>query len=138
MARVRFYTVHTRRGPWSNSDLGGQETVFVKDGFAWGAFLFSALWALWHRMWLGALVIVAGSVLLAVASELSDMPPALDAALGFAWSLLIGFEAQDWRRRALAARGYVEVAVVSGASIVDAERRFFDATLHSGSVQPAV
>jgi hypothetical protein len=135
MARVRFYTVHTRRGPWSDSDLGGQETVFVKEGFSWGAFLFSVVWALWHRMWLGALVILAGSVALTLASDLLGMPPALDAALGLAWSMLIGFEAQDWRRRSLAWRNYVEVAVVSGASIVDAERRFFDATLYGGIAQ---
>jgi hypothetical protein len=137
MARVRFYTVHTRRGPWSDSDLGGQETVFVKEGFSWGAFLFSVIWALYHRLWLGALVIVAGSVLLALASELLHMSPLLDGALGLAWSLLIGFEAQDWRRRSLARRDFVEVAVVSGASIVDAERRFFDATLYGGIAQRA-
>src|SRR5262245_20792203 len=115
MARVRFYTVHTRRGPWSDSDLGGQQTVFVKEGFSWGAFLFSALWALWHRMWLAALIIVAGSMGLALLGDLLDIPPALDGTLALAWALLIGFEAQDWRRRALARRDFAEVAVVSGA-----------------------
>jgi hypothetical protein len=132
MARVRFYTVHTRRGPWSPSDLGGQETIFVKDGFAWGAFLFTAVWALWRRMWLAALVMLAGSLALGLVSDLLDMPPAFDAAVGLAWSLLIGFEANDWRRRSLERRGFVEVAVVSGISLTDAERRFFDATLHEG------
>jgi hypothetical protein len=132
MASVRFYTVHTRRGPWSPSDLGGQETIFVKDGFAWGAFLFTAVWALWRRMWLAALVMLAGSLALGLVSDLLDMPPAFDAAVGLAWSLLIGFEANDWRRRSLERRGFVEVAVVSGISLTDAERRFFDATLHEG------
>lgn len=137
MARVRFYTVHTRRGPWSGSDLAGQETRFVKEGFAWGAFVFSGIWALWHRMWLALAVIVVGSIGLGLLEEFLEVGPALSAALGLAWSLLIGFEANDWRRRALERRGYAEVGVVSGASIVDAERRFFDATFHAGMAQPA-
>lgn len=132
MARVRFYTVHTRRGPWSDSDLGGQETVFVKDGFAWGAFFFTLIWALWHRMWLAALAILAGSLAIGALSDLLNVPQGVDAAIGLAWSALIGFEGNDWRRRALARRGFVEVAVVSGVSLADAERRFFDATLHGG------
>ncbi len=132
MARVRFYTVHTRRGPWSDSDLAGQETVFVKDGFAWGAFVFTLIWALWHRLWLAALVILVGSLAVGVVSDGLNMPPGFDAAIGLAWAALIGFEGNDWRRRALERRGFVEVAVVSGISLADAERRFFDATLHEG------
>ena len=57
---MRVYTVHLRRhGLMPERDL-----VLVREGFSWWAFLFTSLWALWHRMWweaLGLFAIVLGA-----------------------------------------------------------------------------
>ena len=39
--------------------------IFVPEGFSKGAFLLPVLWALWHRMWLAAIFIPIGGMLLA-------------------------------------------------------------------------
>ena len=57
---MRLYTVHIRR----NSEAPDHEAILVRDGFSWGAFLFTLPWALWRRMWLGAFLILLGALLI--------------------------------------------------------------------------
>jgi hypothetical protein len=121
MARTRIYSVHVRA--WSATV--DREAVFIREGFSWGAFLFSILWALSHRLWLGALIILALSAAVSLATDLLGVDPLTAGALGFALSLLIGFEANDWWRRSLERRGYVTAALIAAQSRLEAERRFF-------------
>ena len=124
MARTRIYTAHVRA--WSASS--DREAVFVREGFSWGAFFFSVLWALRYRMWLTALFIFAISVLLSLACGVLQIDPITQSALGLALALIIGWEANDWRRRALERRGYVTAAVLAAENLLAAERRFFART----------
>lgn len=117
--RARAYTVHARAG------RRDRDLVLVRDGFSWGAFFFSFLWALWHRLWLFALVIVAVSVGVALLDEVIHFDPITEGALGLALALLIGFEANDARRRALARRGFDNAGLVFARGLGEAERRFF-------------
>lgn len=117
--RTRAYTVHARPG------ARDRDLVLVKDGFSWGAFFFSILWALWHRLWLFALVIAAVSVGLGSLDEIIHFDPVTEVVLGLAFALLIGFEANDARRRALARRGFDNAGLVFARGLGDAERRFF-------------
>ena len=132
MARTRIYTAHVRA--WSASS--DREAVFVREGFSWGAFFFSVLWALRYRMWFIALFIFAISVLLSLACGILQIDPITQAALGLALALIIGWEANDWRRRSLERRGYVTAAVIAAENLLEAERRFFartaDVTLGDG------
>ena len=121
---MRVYTVHVRQ--WSAAS--DREAVFVREGFSWGAFFFSVLWALWHRMWVAALLIFAVSVLLGVACNILRIDPLLQSAFGLALALIIGWEAKDWRRRALSRRGYVTAAIIAAKTRLEAERRFFART----------
>ena len=118
MAR-RIYTVH-RRHAGIDHDL-----VLVKDGFSWPAFFFTVLWALWHRLWRFALLILAGAIGISLFSDALGLDPLTDAALGLAWTLLVGFEANDARRRALARRGFVMDDIVYADGLAAAEHRFF-------------
>lgn len=118
---MRLYTVHIRR----LSREPDRDVVLVREGFSWGAFLFTALWALWHRLWLAALLIVLGGLVLDSIVELAELDPLSEAALSLAYALYIGFAGNDWRRRSLARRGYEEQAAVGGADLADAERRYF-------------
>ena len=40
------------------------QLVSVKQGFSWPAFFFTFLWAIYHRLWLAALVLCVGLFLL--------------------------------------------------------------------------
>ena len=124
MARTRIYTVHVRQ--WSAST--DREAVFVREGFSWGAFFFSVLWALRYRMWLTAIFLFVVSVALSLASDLLQVDPVTESALGVALALIIGWEANDWRRRSLTRRGYVMAAVIAAENLLEAERRFFART----------
>ena len=120
MARNKVYTAHVRGRGSVDEDI-----VFVKDGFSWPAFLFTAVWALWHRLWLFALIVLASGFAVGMITDVLDLDPLTDAAVGFAWAVLVGFEANDARRRALARRDYDVEDIVLGQNLVQAEHRFF-------------
>jgi hypothetical protein len=119
---MRLYTVHIRR----QSEKPDHEAILVRAGFSWGAFLFTVLWALWRRLWLAAFLILVGALLIDSAAQLANFDELSETVLFVAYALFIGFAGNDWRRRALARRGFDEVAVVGAPSLDDAERRYFD------------
>jgi hypothetical protein len=121
MSRTRVYTVHVRA--WSNA--ADRDAVLLREGFCWGAFLFSVAWALWHRLWFWALIVLGISAVLALSGELVGIDPLTDSAIGLAFALLVGWHANDWRRRKLERAGYVSAGVVAAPNLVEAERRFF-------------
>jgi hypothetical protein len=120
MARTKVYTAHVRGRGGADADI-----VFVKDGFSWPAFFFTFLWALSLRLWFFALVVLASGFAIGMASELLDLDPLTDAAVGLAWAVLVGYEANDARRRALASRDYDVEDIVLGQTLTQAEHRFF-------------
>ncbi len=131
MSQQRIYTVHVRA--WAAS--ADRDAVFLREGFSWGAFFFSILWALWHRLWFWAVILLGISALLTLVPELIGLDLITDSAVSLAVALLIGWHANDWRRRALERSGYVTAGVVAAPSLEEAERRFFAKSLPS--VTPA-
>jgi hypothetical protein len=125
VARATVYTAHVRGRGRADEDV-----VLVKDGFSWPAFFFSLVWALWHRLWFFALIVAGSGVAIGLVSEMLTLDPLTDAAIGLAWSVLIGFEANDARRRALARRDYDVDDVVLGLNLAQAEHRFFQKHHH--------
>jgi hypothetical protein len=125
MARVTVYTVHVRGRGRADEDV-----VLVKDGFSWPAFFFTVVWALWHRLWLFALIVFASGTAIGLVSEFFALDPLTDAAIGLAWSVLVGFEANDARRRALTRRDYDPEDVVLAPTLALAEYRFFQKHHH--------
>ena len=121
MARARIYTVHASPSPWPRAE----DTVFVKEGFAWSAFVLTAIWAAWHRLWLAAVVFLAGGLAIELAAEALGLSELMAYALHLGWFLWIGFSANDWRRRKLAQRGYVFAGIVAAPDLIEAERRYF-------------
>jgi hypothetical protein len=119
---MAVYTVH--EPPPSGDDMRDAERVaFVRDGFAWLAFLFPLLWLLWHRMWLVLVLWIAVVVLVQWGASLVGEPAPLIAAVVVA--LLVGFEASSLRRWTLERRGFRFAGVVAGADRSECERRFF-------------
>ncbi len=118
------YTVHVPSGV-ADDVARADETVLVREGFDWGAFLFGPLALLYRGLWLAALVwVVAGAALFAVAS-LTGLGFGSRLALSLVLAVLTGLEAADQRRRALGRAGFIPAALVSGATREAAERLFF-------------
>jgi hypothetical protein len=120
---VRVYTAHYR----PTSPPPDRDIVLVKEGFCWPAFVFSALWALFHRMWIEAAALLAVSLGLELAVDLAGLAPLGASAAGLGLSLLIGFVANDLRRWHLERRGFRTAAVVAGGDEDSALARLVDA-----------
>lgn len=119
---MRLYTVHVRRhDPDAGSDL-----VLIKEGFCWPAFFLGPLWALWHRLWLAALVLLGAGLGLGGAGMALRLDGLGQGAIAVGFAVIVGFVANDLRRRRLARRHFTLAAVVSGAGREAAEWRFLD------------
>lgn len=99
---MRVWTVHLRQG---------HETILVREGFAWLAFLFPAVWFLVNRMWLVLVLYLALGALLGAATQ--ALPEAVVAAGALTVQLLVGFHARDLRRWTLERRGWRLLGVVA-------------------------
>lgn len=114
--------------PPEGSDRSVDETVFVRDGFAFLAFLVPLLWFLWHRMWIETLAILAVMLILGGFGSLAAWP-GLSTIVSLCLSLLIGLEAGNLRIAMLRRRGWRMNGVVEAGSRSDAEMRYI-AELH--------
>ena len=119
---MRVYTVHVRT-PAERLD---RDIQLVKEGFSWPAFFFSALWALWSRLWWVAAIFLAIEILWMIAMEWLGLPVAIEAVMSIGLAAMIGFVANDLKRSTLFRRGYAEVGVVAGNDRDAALQRFFD------------
>jgi hypothetical protein len=126
---VLTFTVHEPPNPPPDRVERAERLVFVKDGFAWMAALFTPLWMIVHRLWWPLLAyLVLSSVAGALQSLLGFDPGWLTlAAIGVA--VLIGFEAGTLRRWTLDRRGWRTLGSVSGRNLAECERRFFEGWL---------
>ena len=118
---MRVYTVHI--DPLSAADDSGG--VLVCEGFSWPAALFTVLWALYHGLWGWALVLVAAAAVLGGGAELIGLGWPGQAALELGYMAVVGAVSNDWRRWALARRGYRFADIVAGDGLAAAERRYF-------------
>ena len=121
---MRFYTVHL--GPAPGASGGEREVALVKEGFCWPAFFFTALWALYQRMWAAAAGLFLATTALGMVIEALALDRASEAVITLGYLVLVGFSANDWRRRALARRGLAEAGVVAGGGLAAAEHRVLE------------
>jgi Protein of unknown function (DUF2628) len=109
---VRFYTAHIR---------SGAAPVLVREGFSWGALFFGPLWLAVHRVWIPAVVSLAGFVMIFVLTD-----GRMAAALLIALVVLIGLSGHDLRRWSLDHRGYLLAQVVTGRDELEAMARLLE------------
>ncbi len=105
--------------------------LFVKDGFAWWAFLVSLVWFVWHRMWLCASIYLGFVIVLAGIAQVLSLPDGVMAFVTFLVNIYVGLQANDWRRSALARRGFHEVADVVSDSAEEAYLRYVGSRLET-------
>ena len=118
---MKVYSVHVR----VDAATSDRDALFVREGFSWGALVFTVFWALYHRLWLASSLMAVAFVALALIGAWLEPDSSLASALGLALNLLIGFEGNDWLRVKLARRGYVELGPVVARGGDEAEQRFF-------------
>lgn len=106
-------------------DGSPDKVAFIREGFSWGAFLLSVLWALWHRMWVIALLLFVVFAALAVAAKLEVIRSDLAALVQFAIVLLFGFEARNLQAQALERTGFRHTGLIQATSLEAAELTYF-------------
>jgi hypothetical protein len=118
---MRLYTVHLPPGSARAAEsaaepgerLAAADVVLVREGFNWLAFFFSVFWALANGLWLVALAMAAGIVVLAALPTLAGVDWSIQAILLLGYAVYCGASGNDLRRQGLAARGYALRDVVA-------------------------
>ncbi|MEQ8667254.1 MAG: DUF2628 domain-containing protein [Rhodospirillales bacterium] len=119
---MKVFTVHVRRHGLDPD----RDFMLVPEGFSFWAFVLTFVWALYHRLWLTAIilgVLHAGAGLAVIEFGAND---AVAITADIVVAVLFGLSANDLRRAKLAGQGFVEEGVASGRSVEDAERRYLD------------
>jgi Protein of unknown function (DUF2628) len=129
LGRMQTYTVHEGPQPPSDRIDRAEALRFIKDGFAFPAFLAGPIWLLAHRLWLAAFGYAAVAILILAANEWLGLPDLAALAAFVGLHLLIGFEADSIERANLEQKGWSSIGSVSGTSALDCERRFFETWL---------
>jgi len=102
-----------------------ENVAFVREGFSYTAFLFTVLWALWHRMWVVGLFLFALSSGLTIAANFEVLGPGLASLIQFAIGVLFGFEARSLQLAALERAGFRRVGLIQASSQEAAELTYF-------------
>lgn len=134
--RMRSYTLHLPIDARPGESVGLDRAVLVPDGFAWPAFAFGVLWFLFHRLWIAALIVLAGFVVLAGIGHLLGLPPGIATLVTLLASWLVGLEASSLRRWTLARRGWPARDAVIAATPEEAEARALNRWLDSSAAAP--
>ncbi len=118
----RLYSVHVD----PNARRPYETAVFIAEGFNLRAFIFTALWALYHRQWILAFVLFCLFFLISVLGVSYGFSFFSVIVLELGLHLLVGLEANDVLRRKYERKGYIVVDMVAAHMLLEAEQRFYD------------
>jgi len=118
--KTRLYTVHLL----DNARDDG--LVLVKQGFNWPAFFIAVPWALFHRMWRAAAVLIVLQIIIGAAMAYGGLNETQQGIVSLVVAICIGYAADEMRRSALSRRGYSFEAVVIEENRDRALRRFLE------------
>jgi hypothetical protein len=122
MWRMKIYTVHIK----PDGANAAEQPVFVKEGFNIWAFLLTFLWALYHRLWLPALLLLAVNLLLVFLLKHHVFAASSVGVLHLTMHYIAGSYGNDWIRARLTRLGYIMVDVAASDSLLRAEQRYFE------------
>src|SRR4051794_33853231 len=110
---MKTYTLHVAADA-PPGDAGTLErAVLVKDGFSWGAFVFSFLWFFAHRLWIAGLIVLVAAAALGASLQFLRVATGASFSAAFLFAVLVGLEANSLRRWTLARSGRPAVALVT-------------------------
>jgi len=119
------YTVHQPPLRHDETAVDPGRFVFVREGFAFWAFLLAPLWLVVKRLWLALLIYGVVMALLVVGMRLAGIAAGPRFIVIALVSLLFGLEAATVQRWTLARRKWTQAGVVVADRLDEAERRFF-------------
>lgn len=126
-----FYTAYTP--PVDDISGDSNEALarvqVLKDGFSFPAFIFTGLWLLSKKLWLGFLVFAVFYGLLLLMQVNLGLSALALAIAQFALGLFLGFEGHSLWGSKLLAKGWRLADVVEARNQDEAERRFFERAL---------
>ena len=123
---MKVYTAHSKTNVMGDPERDTEGLVFVKDGFSIWAAVFPFVWLLINRMWIPLLVYLALSIGFSALVQALGLSDGAIFPIAIVLGLLIGFEANGLRRWSLSAKGYRMVAIGSGATREECERRIYE------------
>jgi len=126
---VVTYTVHEPPHAGSDRVDRGVELEFVKDGFSWLTAICPPLGFLANSLWLFAIAYLVGAVALASALSALKLGPQMTGFVFLLINIYLGFEISTLKRWMLERTGWQSLGVVTGKSIAECERRFFESWL---------
>jgi hypothetical protein len=88
----------------------------VKEGFSWPGFFFKWVWAFAKGMPGYGLLFLGTASLALILDELSGAQHVLPVLSGLSFSMWVGLEGNEWRRKNLIARGYHWIGTVDAES----------------------
>ena len=128
---MRFHTIHL---PATNFCTQVQnenhllrqmdEIVAVKEGFCWPAFLFSLVWATFHRLWLFAFSLMGLCSVTFFTLYQQGAEPSFNLIVCFGIFVLFGYHANDFRRFKLRRAGYLERGIILAPTVDAAVQRY--------------
>jgi hypothetical protein len=126
---VPTYTVHEPFEHDADRADRASELVFVKDGFSWLTALFPPLGMAASRMWLPLLAYVVFAGTAAAGLNALHVNSSILTLIFIAVHVYLGFEHSTLERWTLDTAGYQMLGSVTGKSLDDCERRFFETWL---------
>jgi hypothetical protein len=123
------YTVHEPPEPDADRIDRASELLFVKDGFSWLTALFPPLGLAASRLWLPLLAYVVFAGVTVAGLHKIGVNPAVMTILILAVHIYLGFEHATLQRWILDNAGWQMLGSVTGKSLDDCERRFFETWL---------
>jgi hypothetical protein len=119
------YTVHEPPLKAGEASADPERIVFVRDGFAFWAFLLMPLWLIAKRLWLALLGYGLLIAVVTVILQFVGASPSIRFWSTFLIAVLCGLEAASLQRWTLARRKWRQAGTVVADNIEEAERRFF-------------
>ncbi len=123
------YTVHEPPDPASDRVDRSVDLEFVKDGFSWLTAICPPVGFVANGLWLFALAYLVGAGVLGWALTAWKLDPQSIGWIFLFINIYLAFEISTLKRWMLEQTGWQALGVVTGKSIADCERRFFESWL---------
>ena len=123
---MAVYTILEHDDPPADRVDRAEQLMFVRDGFTWNAALLPPFWFAANQAWAGLIGYLLAAGAIVGAGKLLGLAP-LWAGVGIvALHVFAGLEAGNIVRAELTRRGWNLIGTVSGRSLEECQRRFFD------------
>jgi hypothetical protein len=117
---MRIYTVHEL----SNAPIDSKGLVFVREGFSWLAFLLPALWLAFKCQWIALAAYIGLGYIMLILATTFNFDKNTVAIILLALHIYFGLSANDIYRWILDCRGYRDIGITNGHTLIEAECNF--------------